>query len=55
MFKKKKLYRIKYQLFATYVTIIEAKDEFQALKRFKREVKKTGITPAIISFEEVFI
>ena len=55
MFKKKKLYRIKYQLFCTYVTIIEAKDEFQALKRFKREVKKTGITPTIISFEEVFI
>ena len=55
MFKKKKLYRIKYRLYATYVTIIEAKDDFQALKRFKREVKKTGIMPMIISFEEVFI
>ena len=27
MFKKKKLYKIVYELYATYTTIIEAKDE----------------------------
>ena len=53
MFKKKKLYKIKYQLFVTYTTIIGAKDEFQALKKFKREVKDAGVRPTIISFEEI--
>lgn len=53
MYKKKKLYRIKYQLIATHTTIIEAKDEFQALKKFKREVKYAGVRPTIISFEEI--
>lgn len=52
MFKKKKLYKIVYQLFATYTTIIEAKDGYQAIKKFKREVKNKGVTPTIISFEE---
>jgi hypothetical protein len=51
--KKKKMYKITYQLYTTYTTLIEAKDEFQALKKFKREVKYSGITPSIISFEEV--
>lgn len=53
MFKKKKLYRIKYQLMAIYTTIIEAKNEFQALKKFKREVKNSGVRPTILSFEEI--
>lgn len=53
MFKKKKLYKIKYQLMSTYTTIIAARDEFQALKRFKREVKNAGVRPTIISFEEI--
>ena len=53
MFRKKKLYKIVYKLYCRYTTIIEAKDEYQALKKFKREVKNTGITPTIISFEEI--
>lgn len=54
MFRKKKLYMIKYQLFATYTTIIAAKDEFQALKKFKKEMKhESFITPSIISFKEI--
>ena len=52
MFKKKKLYKIVYQLRATYATIVEAKDEFQALKKIKKEVRDSNITPTIISFTE---
>lgn len=55
MFKKKKLYKIVYELYARYTTIIEAKDEYQALKKFKRKVKNSGIRPTIISFEEYSI
>lgn len=51
MFRKKKLYKIVYELYARYTTIIEAKDEYQAIKKFKKEVK-TSIRPTIISFEE---
>ena len=51
MFKKKKLYKITYELLSTYTTIIEAKDEFQAIKKFKKETRY-GIRPTIISFEE---
>lgn len=52
MFQNKKLYKITYQLMATYTTIIEAKNEGQALKKFKKEVKWSGVRPSIISFEE---
>lgn len=52
MFRRKKLYRIVYELCARYTTIVEAKDEYQALKKFKREVRDAGIRPTIISFEE---
>ena len=52
MFRRKKLYRIVYELGAIYTTIVEAKDECQALKKFKREVRDSGIRPTIISFEE---
>lgn len=52
MFRKKKLYKIVYELFARYTTIIEAKDEYQAIKKFKKEVRNKGVTPTIISFEE---
>ena len=53
MFKRKKLYRIVYELLTRYTTIIEAKDEYQAIKKFKKEVKDAGIRPTIISFEEI--
>lgn len=53
MFGKKKMYRIHYRLWATYTTIILAKDEHQALRKFKREVANAGIRPTILSFEEV--
>ena len=52
MFRKKKLYKIVYELYARYTTIIEAKDEYQAIKKFKKEVKNASIRPTIISFEE---
>jgi hypothetical protein len=52
MFKKKKLYKIVYELYIRYTTIIEARDEYQALKKFKKEVRNSGIRPTIISFEE---
>lgn len=49
--KRKKMYKIVYQQLNTYTTIIEARDEFQALKKFRR-MTQYGITPSIISFEE---
>lgn len=53
MFKKKKLYKIVYQLYATHTMFIEAKDEFKALKKFEKDItKKYSIQPTIISFEE---
>lgn len=55
MFKRKKLYKIVYELFARHTTIIEAEDEFQAFKKFKKEVRNVGIPPTIISFEELEI
>ena len=55
MKKKKKLYKIVYQLLNTYTTIIEAKDEYQALKKFKKEVEYSSAIPTIISFEEYSI
>lgn len=52
MFRRKKLYKIIYELCCRYTTIIEAKDEYQALKKFKKEIKNAGVRPTIISFEE---
>ena len=52
MFKKKKLYKIVFKMHATHTTIIDAKDEFQALKKLKKETRNYGIIPTIISFEE---
>jgi len=49
--KRKKMYKIVYRQLNTYTTIIEARDEFQALKKFHR-MTQYGITPSIISFEE---
>lgn len=51
MFKKKKLYKIVYQLLNTYTTIIEAKDECQAIKKL-RKMNRYGYQPKIISIEE---
>ena len=36
LFKKKKLYKIQYRFINCHTTIIEAKDEHQALKKFRR-------------------
>ncbi len=52
MFKKKKLYKIVYRVLNTYTTIIEAKDEFQEIRKFHR-MTRDGYTPSIISFEEI--
>jgi hypothetical protein len=50
MFKKKKLYKIVYRILAEHSAIIEAKDEFQAIRKFNR--KMDGIVHEIVSFEE---
>lgn len=53
MFRKKKLYKITYRVLNTRDTIISAKDEHQAIKKFHRMVRNTYEYPAtIISFEE---
>ena len=53
-FKKKKLYEIVYKLYTTNTMLIEAKDEFQALKKFdKKIIAKYGIFPTVISLEEI--
>lgn len=51
MRRKKKFYKIVYKQLNTYMTIIEAKDEFEALRKFKKETIY-GYHPCIISFEE---
>lgn len=51
MFGKKKLYKIVYERLCEYTMIIEAKNEYQALRKFYKRTK-FGIEPSIISFEE---
>ena len=51
MFVKKKLYKIVYKRLNIYTMIIEARNEYQALKKFYRKTKY-GVEPSIISFEE---
>ena len=51
MFGKKKLYKIVYEKICKYTMIIEARNEYQALRKFYRK-NKFGIEPSIISFEE---
>ena len=51
MFGKKKLYKIKYEWISIDTAIIEAKDKYQALKKFKKEF---FVPPEIISIEEVY-
>ena len=54
MFGKRKLYKIIYQTFANYVTVITAKDASQALKKFRKNAKKEWfIVPDIISIQEI--
>ena len=50
MFKKKKLYKIVYRMLAEHSIIIEAKDEFQAIRKFNRQMN--GIVHEIVSFKE---
>lgn len=55
MFKKNKLYRIKYEWVCIDTTIISAKDEHQALKKFKKEMERCMfVMPKIISLEEIY-
>lgn len=55
MFSNKKLYKIVYQTFANYSTIITAKDKAQAIKKFHKQAKKDWfVTPDIISIQEIF-
>lgn len=54
MFGKKKLYKIVYQTFANYVTVIAAKDVSQALNKFRKKAQKEWfIVPDVISIQEV--
>ena len=54
MFRKKKLYEIIYKThFLEYTTIIDAKNEIQAFRKFKREMKRNNNEVCrIISFKE---
>lgn len=54
LFGRKKLYKVVYEKIETYSTIIEAKNEFQAIRKFHR-MMKFGITPSIISIEEYWV
>lgn len=55
MFRKNKLYRIKYEWICIGSTIISAKDEHQALKKFKKEMSRQMFTmPKILSLEEIY-
>lgn len=50
MFKKRKLYEIVYKRLCEYSMIIEAKDEYQAIRKFNRMMCDNLYT--IISFKE---
>lgn len=50
MIKKKKLYKIVYKMCCEYSKIIEAKDEFQAIRKFNKQMG--SILYQIVSFEE---
>lgn len=55
MIRKKKLYKVIYQELAlTHETIVAAKDEFKALKKFNRKYS-TCILTSIISIGEYVI
>jgi hypothetical protein len=43
-----------YEKIARYTTIIEARDEYHALRKFHRKMEY-GIEPSIISIEEYWI
>lgn len=51
MFKKKKLYKVTFRLLSTHTTIVDAKDECQAVSKVHRR-NKTGVLCEIISVEE---
>lgn len=50
MFWKRKLYKIVYQKIATYTVIIEARNEFSAIRKFRKMMD--GSIYSIVSFEE---
>lgn len=55
IFKKNKLYRIQYEWFGIDSTLISAKDEHQALKKFKKEISRKMLAiPNILSLEEIY-
>ena len=54
-FERKKMYKIVYRQLAEYTTIIEARNEFQAIRKFHRMHEYSGITPSIVSFERYWI
>lgn len=51
MFKKKKLYKIVFKMLGEYSAIIEAKDKFQAIRKFNRKMGDNMLYD-IISLEE---
>ena len=53
MFRKKKLYEIVWHAYLTKTSIIEAKDETQALRKFYK--KYDCFVPSIISFREISV
>ena len=56
MFNNKNLYKIEYQIYTRYSTIIAAKNKAQALKKFYKHAKKQHcIIPDIISIQEVIM
>lgn len=56
MFSSKKLYKVIYQTFANYSTIVTDKDKAQALKKFYKQAKKEWfVTPEVLSIQEIFV
>ena len=54
MFRPKRLYKFVYEYYTKHTTIISAKDEYQALKKFKREMNRMFfVMPSIVSMGEI--
>jgi hypothetical protein len=55
LFGQRKLYKVVYDRYGTHTTIVEAKDECRAIKKFHKMFEYTGIKPSIISFERYWV
>lgn len=55
IFGQKKLYKVVYERYGTYTTIIEARDECHAIRKLHKMFEYSSFKPSIISFERYWV